>query len=235
MRWFRRKEPLHERLAREAGIDDELAVEPIDGEPDDGIEDELDEESIAGDDRFEEGDDDDDIGDVGGPLEPPPVLPFPPSEDPSTHLAGMHDFLLRPGGYDAFAWVDAPGVAGDRLEFVVLPNRSLIVLQQEGEEEPLEVFAEAVETQIAPPYRARARREKGDRWSVYARTTQILELPGVDADELEVTMLAGELTATVDGNLEPLYALADERGYDDFFARAEWLEDDVYEVRMEAL
>lgn len=234
MRWFRREEPLHERLAREAGIDDELTIEPIDGEPDDGIEDELDEESIAGDEQYEEGDDDDGIGDRDGPLEPPPVLPFPPSDDPSPHLAGMDDFLLRPGGYDAFGWTDAPGVAGTRLEFVVLPNRSLIVLQQDGEE-PLDVFAEAVETQIAPPYRARARREKGDRWSVYARATQILELPGVDTDELEVTVLAGESTATVDGDLGPLYALADERGYHEFFARAEWLEDDVYEVRMEAL
>lgn len=226
MRWFKRDEPLHERLAREAGIEDALEEEEeeADAAPDGLMEEELEEEAVY----------DGGPGGDEGPLEPPPVLPFPSRDDPSPHLAGMDDFLLRPGGYDAFAWADAPDVAGTRLEFVVLPNRSLIVLQQDGEDS-LDVFAEAVETQIAPPYRARARREKGDRWSVYARATHIVELPGIDADELEVTVLAGESTATVDGDLGPLYALADERGYDDFFARAEWLEDGVYEVRMEAL
>jgi hypothetical protein len=93
----------------------------------------------------------------------------------------------------------APNVAGDYAVFVSLPERLLIVEEQEGDGD-LGVFADAVEKRLAAPYRARALRVDERRFVVVANEIETIELPGVEGDELVAFALPdGQRTAILDG------------------------------------
>jgi hypothetical protein len=99
----------------------------------------------------------------------------------------------------------APDVEGDYVAFVSLPERLLIVEEQEGESD-LGVVADAVESRLAAPYRARALRVDERRFVVVASEIETVELPGLSGDELLVFALPdGERTAVLDGKV---FALA---------------------------
>ncbi len=93
----------------------------------------------------------------------------------------------------------APDVAGDYAVFVALPERLLIVEEQEGDSD-LSVLADAVEKRLRAPYRARALRVDGSRFVVVAGEIETIELPGLDGEELVVFALPdGQRTAVLDG------------------------------------
>lgn len=93
----------------------------------------------------------------------------------------------------------APDAAGDYAAFVSLPERLLIVEEQEGDGD-LGVFADAVESRLAAPYRARALRVDERRFVVVANEIETIELPGLSGDVLVVFALPdGERTAILDG------------------------------------
>ena len=93
----------------------------------------------------------------------------------------------------------APDVAGDYAVFVALPERLIIVEEQEGDSD-LGVLADAIEKRLQAPYRARALRVDERRFVVVAGEIETIELPGLGGEELVVFALPdGQRTAVLDG------------------------------------
>jgi hypothetical protein len=101
------------------------------------------------------------LDDLAG-QEPAPV-------DPGPHwgATGIHG-VPRARRWDAVASVEAPGINGDEVHFVALPNGDLVVDEDEPDD-TLRALAEAVEETVDPPYRAEGIRRGGDVWAVAAR------------------------------------------------------------------
>ena len=173
MSLFRRKESLHERLAREGGL--------VEREP------------------------------RGGPW----------------REVGIHG-MQRPREWDATQTVDAPGIDGDAATFVALPDGSLLV--EEGSDSSLQPLADAIEQQLAPPYRARAARQDGDLWAVQARRIDVVKLRNPpDGDSIELTREA----LVVDGE-RAFGSVPELEGRGDV-VRAERLDGDLWEVQANPL
>jgi hypothetical protein len=122
----------------------------------------------------------------------------PEPVDPGPHwgATGIHG-VPRPRRWDAVGSVEAPGLKGDEVHFVSLPNRDLVVDEEEPED-TVAPLAEAVEQTLAPPYRAEAVRRHDDVWAVAARKVEVAEFEA-DGDELQLVAHDGERTLTVDG------------------------------------
>jgi len=184
---FRRREPLHERLAREGGLG-------------------------AGDEA--------------------PVDPRPAWQETGIH--GMQ----RPRDWDATVTVDAPGVDGDAVRFVTLPDGSVLV--EDGPDSPLDPLAAAVEQELKPPYRARAARQGETLWAIQARRIEVLRIPdGPDGDGIELTHTADGTTYAVDDVQQfGTVPVLEERGAREgaeYTVRAERLDGDLWEIRAAAL
>jgi len=114
---------------------------------------------------------------------------------PAWDAAGIHG-LHRTREWDAVVAVEAPEVEGERASFVALPGGDLVL--EEGPD-GLEPLAAALEQEVPPPYRAEAVRREGGLWAVAGRRIEVVELPGVDGQELELSVHGGERTLLVDG------------------------------------
>src|SRR5918911_1949326 len=153
----------------------------------------------------------------------------------SAGITGLH----RPREWDATAAVEALDLAGEEVEFVVLPDGSLLVEDEVGELS-LAPLADALEEQLRPPYRARGVRRRGDVWAVAAKTIEVVELrPDVGGDELEIVSRGGERSLTVDGarsfgSVPQLEELASRRGAD-YVVHASRLDGSLWEVRVTPL
>jgi hypothetical protein len=142
------------------------------------------------------------------------------------------------GDWDLVITGEAPDLTGsDELGFVVVEDGDILMDSQlpEGDVTPL---AEAIELQIQPPYRAYGIRQEGDLWAVSARAIEIGHFQAA-GDEIELTVRGDERELVVDGRksfgsvpeLEQLGKDASE----DFFARAERIEDDLWEITVGSL
>jgi hypothetical protein len=145
---------------------------------------------------------------------------------------GIHG-VPRQREYDAVVSTDAPAVEGLTATFVGLEDGSLLVEEGEGD---LTSLADAVEQQIARPYRAVAARQGEALWAVAARALRVVELPEPGGDEVELVIHGGDRTLVVDGTrmfgtLPELEELA--RG--DAVIRATRLEGPLWEVRVDPL
>ena len=166
------------------------------------------------------------------PLEPQPRFPFLGAlREPGVH--GIH----RQREWDVVATTVAPGLAGDRILFLVLPDETLLIEDGEGGE--LEPLARAVEGELEPPYRAVAVRQEGDRWAVAANRIEAHELAGLSGDVLTLTHQGMTRDLLIDGvkadeSVPALEQLAEER-YDAFVLEAERLDGDLWEVRITPL
>ena len=94
-------------------------------------------------------------------------------------------------------------------------------------------IADAIEEMVTPPYRAAAARTDGDVWTAVAESVHIVELPGVEADEIDLTVVDGERTLTLGGEvtiraLPALDALAEE--HDSVALHAERVDGDLFAV-----
>jgi hypothetical protein len=145
MSFFRRRESLHERLAREGGLDES----------------------------------------------PPPV-------DPGPHWGevGIHG-VPRLREWDAVVTAEAPELEGASATFVALENGDLI--EEEGPDGDLTPLADAIESQLAAPYRAQAVRKGAEVWTVAARRIRVAELQEVTGDELTLAVNDGQKALMVDG------------------------------------
>lgn len=146
--------------------------------------------------------------------------------------------LYRPREADAVVTVDAPGVEGDSVRFVSLPDRSLLV--EDGGDSDLDALAGAVEQELRPPYRARGVRRGETLWAVEARRIEVLSIPDAPGgDTIDLTQTAEGTTVAVDeqrifGTI-PVLAERGEREGPEYTVHAERLDGDLWEVRAAAL
>jgi hypothetical protein len=187
---FRRDEPVHVRLAREAGLQ---------------------------------------------PDERPPHDPGPRWGE-----VGIHG-VSRPREWDAVVTASAPQLGVGELEFVVLPDGTLVVDDAlELEPGSLDPLATALESELTPPYRASAVWRGGSRWGVAGRRIEVAELPAsVRGDEIVLSVAEGERSLVVDGepslgSIPVLERLGAARGAA-FVIRAERLAELVWEVEVNLL
>jgi hypothetical protein len=163
--------------------------------------------------------------------EPPPV-------DPGPHwgATGIHG-VPRPRRWDAVASAEAPGLDGDEVHFVALPNGDLVVDEDEPDD-TVRALAEAVEETIEPPYRAEGVRRAGEVWAVAARRVEVAELeaPG---DDIELVVNGGVRTLSVDGERGfgsvPALEQIGERLGPAYVVRARRLDDRLWEVEANPL
>jgi hypothetical protein len=203
--FWRRREPLHERLLRQAGLESaDIGAEPPE------------------------------------PLVPEPKHPGPPHFGlPRAFEQAAVTGLQRVREWDATATIEAAGLEGDAVSFVALPDGSLVVDEEVGDES-LTPLADAIEEQLRPPYRAHGVRRHGDVWAVAASKIEVVDLePDVAGDEIELVVHAGERTLTVDGartfgSAPRLERLAEKRSAD-YVVHASRLDGSLWEVRISPL
>ena len=152
-------------------------------------------------------------------------------------LPGVHA-PARPRRWDAVVTVEAPDIEGDTIQFSSLPDGSLVL--GADDERAIEPLADAVEIELAPPYRAEAVRRSEAVWVVGAVAIEVLELrEAIEGDEVEVVVREGERHVSVDGerafgSIPSLERHAAGR-HDSYVARAERLDGDLWEVEVLAL
>ena len=196
MSLFRRRKPLHVRLAEEGGM---VLDAP-----------------------------------QGLPAEPPGWDGEPRGEP------GIHG-VPRPRRWDAVSAADLsdlPDPGGDAVEFVALPDGT-VLSSAEASDEALARLAAAVEEQLPAPYRAEAVRRDAGRWAVAGRRIRIAEVAGLDGDEAELTAVDGARTLPVDGrpafgSAPELERVGEAEGRD-YVVRARRLDGRVWEVEATAL
>jgi hypothetical protein len=162
----------------------------------------------------------------------------PDREDlrPSWDKVGVHG-VHRPREWDAVVTATAPEVGGAEVEFVSLPDASLIVDQEQGDGD-LTPLAEAIETHVAAPYRAHGVRRGGHVWAVAARRIEVASFRA-DGDEIELSEHGGVRTLTVDGapgfgTVRELERIGRREG-DSYVVRARRLDGDLWEVAADPL
>ena len=109
---------------------------------------------------------------------------------------GIHG-IPRERQYDAVATTEAPDAAGDSARFVGLEDGSLLIEEGDGD---LTALADAIEHEIARPYRATAVRRGETTWAIAAHRLRVIELPEPGGDEIELVLNGEEKTLVVDGN-----------------------------------
>ena len=152
----------------------------------------------------------------------------PASPPPNWEVVGIHG-LPRPREWDAVTIADAPDLTGERVEFVALAPDRLVTPGKEV----VEPLAAALDKEIARPYRAEGVRRDDGRWAAAARKIQTIALPGVDGNEIELTLHDGERTLTVDG--APVFGTIPQLERDQSAVRARRIVDDVWEVEFHPL
>jgi hypothetical protein len=155
---FRRKRPLHERLANEGGLDFESAPDPSPSR-------------LAG---LLHG-----LGD--GFLTAPPDMfgkPTPLGE------VGIHG-VPRARRWDAVASARTDDLPGDEIGFAALPDGTLIV-DSDVPDGSLAPLADAIEATLAPPYRAEGVRRGEGVWAVAANRIRLREFPEAEDDIVEL-------------------------------------------------
>jgi hypothetical protein len=110
--------------------------------------------------------------------------------------------------WDAVVSAHAPMLTGEAVTFTALEDGTLVV-DQDVPDDSLAPIADAVEQMLPPPYRAAAAKSESDVWTAVAESVRIVELPGVEADLIDLTVVDGERTLTVDGEvtMRPVPAL----------------------------
>ena len=140
--------------------------------------------------------------------------------------------------WDFAVTVTAPGLGGDRIEFTTLPAGDVIISEEQGDAD-VSPLADAVESELRPPYKAFAARQEGDVWAVAAKRIEVERIPFADGDSLELSRRDSWHELRVDGEpsnakipeLEPL----GEGAGSDYFVKAERIDGDLWEVRVTAL
>jgi hypothetical protein len=139
--------------------------------------------------------------------------------------------------WDLVVTVPAPEIEGDAVDFVALPDGSLLIEQEQGDA-TLDPLAAAVEQRLEPPYRARGARQTDVLWAVSARRIEIARFEA-DGERIELTETAEGKTLRVDGtsvfgSVPALEKLGEPVG-PSYVVHAQRLDADLWEVRVAAL
>lgn len=152
--------------------------------------------------------------------------------------AGIHG-LHRQRQWDAVATAEAPELPGDKLDFVTLPDGTLLV-EDDVPDGALSPLADALEQELAAPYRAHAVRREGDVWGVAANRIEVVEVPeAVEGDTVSLAVQGEERTLLVDerpawGDVPTLESFAAQR-HRDYVLHAERLDGDLWAVTVNPL
>ena len=147
------------------------------------------------------------------------------------HQAGVHG-VPRPRRWDAVVTAEAD-LPGEAVHFVTLADRSVVV-DEEVPEGALVPLADAIETQVDPPYRAEGTRRHHRLWAVGASRITVAELDEeIAGDTVELAARDGVVTLLVDGahafgSVRALEALG--AGMPSYVVRAERVDGDLWEV-----
>ena len=150
---------------------------------------------------------------------------------PFWQVVGIHG-VPREREWDAVASAEAPGLPGDDVEFVALPDGSLVV-DEDVPDGTLAPLADALS--LAAPYHAFGLRQDSDIWSIAARRVQVVEVPEqVDTDEIQLVVTDETRTLVVDERpssvpIPSLEAFAAEQ-FGSFVLHASRLDDLLWEV-----
>ena len=150
---------------------------------------------------------------------------------PFWQVVGIHG-IPREREWDAVASAEAPGLPGDEVEFVVLPDGSLVV-DEDVPDGTLAPLADALS--LPAPYHAFGLRQDADVWSVAAKRVQVAEVPEhVEGDEIQLVITDETRTLVVDdmpssASIPSLEAFAAEQ-FGSFVLRASRLDDLLWEV-----
>lgn len=142
------------------------------------------------------------------------------------------------GDWDLVITGEAPELTGaDELGFVVVEDGDIYMDSHlpEGDVTPL---AEAIELQLAPPYRAYGVRQEADLWAVAVREIELGRFQ-TTGDELELTVRGDQRELAVDGkrsfgSVPELERIGKEASVD-FFARALRIDEDLWEITVNSL
>jgi hypothetical protein len=150
---------------------------------------------------------------------------------PFWQVVGIHG-VPREREWDAVASAEAPGLPGDDVEFVALPDGSLVV-DEDVPDGTLAPLADALS--LAAPYHAFGLRQDADVWSVAAKRVQVVEVPEhVEGDEIRLVVTDETRTLAVDempssASIPSLEAFAAEQ-FGSFVLHASRLDDLLWEV-----
>ena len=172
--------------------------------------------------------------DPDAPLEPHERIPFLGA----FREVGIHG-IHRQRRWDAVASAEAPELEGDEIDFVSLPDGTLLV-DDAVREGALTPVAEALEEELPPPYRARAVRQDGAVWTVAANRIEVVEVPEeIEGDAVSLAVQGDERTLLIDdrpgwNDVPTLEGFARER-HDEFVLHAERLDGDLWGVTVNPL
>ena len=149
---------------------------------------------------------------------------------------GIHG-VARPREWDRVLTVDAPELRGDRLQFVVLDDGTILE-EDNPDEQDLSPLADAVEGAVTPPCRAQGVHRHGSTWGVGARRLHLVEVPDAPGDDITVTLLNGIHQLVVDhsrgfGSVPALEKITE--GLRSYVLEASRLDADTFEYRLTPL
>lgn len=145
---------------------------------------------------------------------------------------GIHG-VPRVRRWDSVTRAVSPGLTGDVVHFVALPDGSVVVEEAEpdGTVAPL---ADAVEETLQPPYRAEAVRRGLETWAVGASRITVVEVPGLSGDDVELVVNRDGRILRVDGQTTlgraPALERVGEAQGPEYVVRASRLEGRLFEV-----
>ena len=167
-----------------------------------------------------------------------PVVAFRRQFDSAAGALAGAGLPPRARHWDTFVTAEAPDVAGNEVDFVVLPDGTILVEAEEGDA-ALEPLANAVETRLAPPYRAKAVKQTDRIWAISAMQIQVARFEQ-DGETIELSQTNEGRALRVDGmpsfgSIPELERLGEAQAGSAYAIHAERLDDDVWEVRVAAL
>ncbi|TML46423.1 MAG: hypothetical protein E6G19_01775 [Actinobacteria bacterium] len=167
-----------------------------------------------------------------------PVLTFRQQFDTGAGALAGAGLPPRARRWDAVVTAEAPDVDGNEVDFVALPDGSLLVEEEEGVA-ALDPFAQAVEGELPPPYRVHAVRQTERLWAVSALRIEVARFEA-DGDVIELTQTNDGRALRVDGmpafgSIPALERLGEAAAGPAYAVHAERLDADLWEVRVAPL
>jgi len=178
------------------------------------------------------------LADAGPPEPLDPVVAFRRQFDSGAGALAGAGLPPRARHWDTFVTADAPDVEGSQVDFVALPDGTILVEEEEGDA-ALEPLANAVEAKIAPPYRAKAVKQTDRIWAVSAMQIQVARFEQ-DGDTIELTQTGDGRAMRVDGmpsfgSVPELERIGEDQAGSAYAVHAERLDANLWEVRVSAL
>jgi hypothetical protein len=143
----------------------------------------------------------------------------------------------RPRRWDAVVSAEAPGMEGHEVDFVTLPDGSIVIDEEEGDVD-LTAFADAVERRVSPPYRVHGVRREDGVWALAVRRIDVATF-SAEGEEIDLSEHDGVRTLVVDGesrfgSIPELEAIGKRQGHA-YVIRAARLDGDLWEVTADPL